>query len=534
MSSGKFVSEVNNTKVKPKTSGAIFVGLGILLSRVSGLVRERVFAHYFGNSASGDAFKAALRIPNFLQNLFGEGVLSASFIPVYANLLARKSGEDADKVAGAVASLLAVVVSFFVVIGVLFTSTFIDLVAPGFEGEKRQLTIQIVQILFPGVGLLVMSAWCLGILNSHRRFFLSYFAPVLWNLSIIAALIYFGGSQSQPQLAITAAWGLVAGSALQFLIQLPVVFRLIGRLRMNLDLSFSPVRQVLKSFVPVVLSRGVVQISAYIDSIYASWLPTGAVASIAYAQTIYLLPVSLFGMSVSAAELPEMASVDGTNAEVGPVIAERMNRALLQVAFFVIPTLCVFIFLGDLVVGALFQTGEFSSQDTLIVWAILAASSFALLPATQGRLYSSAFYALRDASRPLKYAMIRVALICVLGYFAALRLPEWLGLGGMWGAVFLSLSSALVGWIEFLLLKGAIARKIGAAPGVGYRIYIRLWTSAVVAVGFGYFVKPYVPPMHVILRAAVVLGIVGCLYVAFCYLLGIGPARRLVGRVLRR
>ncbi len=525
------MEQQNSVETKIKTSGAVFVALGIFLSRIAGLIRERVFAHYFGNSASGDAFKAALRIPNFLQNLFGEGVLSASFIPVYAGLLSRKSGEDADKVAGAVASLLALVVAFFVLIGVLFTAAFIDLVAPGFEGEKRELTVRLVQILFPGVGLLVMSAWCLGILNSHRRFFLSYFAPVLWNAAIIAALVMYGDVQSQSELAITTAWGLVVGSAIQFLIQLPVVFRLLGRVRLNLDWKFTPVRQVLRSFVPVLFSRGVVQISAYIDSIYASWLPTGAVASIAYAQTIYLLPVSLFGMSVSAAALPELSSIEGSKSEVGMVITEKINRALLQVAFFVIPTLCAFVFLGDLVVGALFQTGEFGSHATIVVWAILAASSISLLPATQGRLYSSAFYALRDADTPLKFAMLRVGLTCLLGYFAALRLPGWLGVSEMWGAVFLSGSSALVGWLEFSLLKGALARSVGATPGVSFAIYLRLWTSAVVAVGVGYFLKLALPELHVILRASVVFATVGAIYLGLTYSLGISPARRLLARL---
>jgi len=168
------------------------VGSGILLSRIAGLIRERVFAHYFGNSDAADAFKAALRIPNFLQNLFGEGVLSASFIPVYAGLLAREDDEEAQRTAGAVAGLLALSTSILVLIGVLATPYLIDLIAPGFHGEKRELTIRIVRILFPGAGLLVFSAWCLGVLNSHRRFFLSYIAPVIWNAAMIATLWRFG------------------------------------------------------------------------------------------------------------------------------------------------------------------------------------------------------------------------------------------------------------------------------------------------------------------------------------------------------
>src|SRR5512136_3306607 len=180
---------------KPADMGryATLVATGIFLSRIAGLVRDRVFAHYFGNSEAADAFRAAFRIPNFLQNLFGEGVLSASFIPVYANLLAQGKDEEADRVASAVFCLLSLVLSCLVIAGIFATPLLIDAIAPGFEGAKRELTISLVRILFPGAALLALSAWCLGILNSHRRFFISYTAPVAWNLVMIASLIGFGG-----------------------------------------------------------------------------------------------------------------------------------------------------------------------------------------------------------------------------------------------------------------------------------------------------------------------------------------------------
>jgi putative peptidoglycan lipid II flippase len=202
--------------------------MGILLSRLAGLVRDRVFAHYFGNSAAADAFGAAFRIPNFLQNLFGEGVLSASFIPVYAGLLARNKEKEANEVAEVIAGLLSLLMSVLVLIGIVITPLLIYLIAPGFEGDKRDLTIRLVRIFFPGAGVLVMSAWCLGILNSHRRFFLSYVAPVIWNVAIIAALIGFGRSHDQFSLASIVAWASVVGSLLQLAVQLPIVLRLAG------------------------------------------------------------------------------------------------------------------------------------------------------------------------------------------------------------------------------------------------------------------------------------------------------------------
>src|SRR3984885_5072336 len=184
-----------------RRGAAFLVAAGILFSRVSGLIREGIFAHFFGTSDAGDAFKAAFRIPNFLQNLFGEGVLSASFIPVYAGLLARDDEDEARRTAGALA-----------------TPYLIDAIAPGFHGEKRELTIRLVRILFPGAGLLVLSAWCLGILNSHRKFFLSYTAPVIWNAAMIAALLGFRRMEADS-LVVVLAWGSVAGSALQFGVQ---------------------------------------------------------------------------------------------------------------------------------------------------------------------------------------------------------------------------------------------------------------------------------------------------------------------------
>src|SRR5713226_8026620 len=183
---------------------AFMVGAGILISRIIGVIRQRVFSHYLGSGHAAGAFTAAFRIPNFLQNVFGEGALSASFIPVYANLLARGDKKEASRVADAVLTLLALATSLIVLVGVLTTPFFVGLFAYSFDPATRELTIQLVRIFFPGAGLLVLSAWCLGVLNSHRRFFLSYTAPVVWNLALIGTLIWFR-REDQFHLAMWAA-----------------------------------------------------------------------------------------------------------------------------------------------------------------------------------------------------------------------------------------------------------------------------------------------------------------------------------------
>lgn len=520
---------------KNKKNGAILVGAGILLSRIAGLVRERAFAHYFGNSDAGDAFKAALKIPNFLQNLFGEGVLSASFIPVYAQLIASNDKEkhiDASKVASIIASVLFLFTSLVVIAGVLATPLLISAIAPGFQGEKRTLTIKLVQIFFPGSGLLVMSAWCLGVLNSHHKFFLSYAAPVIWNVAIISTLFWFGKDSTQYNLAEITAWGLVLGSFLQFAIQLPFALKLVKHFRPSLNLQFSHVRVIIKNFFPVVISRGVVQLSAYIDSMLASLLPTGAVSALAYAQTIYLLPVSLFGMSISASELPAMSALNGTSEEINSALRIRLDSGLSKIAFFIIPSICAFLFLGDVLVSALFQSGKFAHDDTIYVWGVLIGSTIGLLASTLGRLYSSTFYSLKDTRTPLKFAFIRVFLTTILGYLFAFTLPEALHIKASWGTAGLTASAGIAGWIEFYLLRRALNLKIGKT-GLHLKNQIILWACGILSAAIGFTIKSFTH-LSPIFEALIVFSFFGVAYFIFTYILNINESRITISKIIRK
>lgn len=503
------------------------VAFGILCSRLTGFVRQRFFAGYFGLSDSADAFMAAFRIPNFLQNLFGEGALSASFIPVYAALVARDERQRAAHVAGAVAALLSLVTAILVLLGVLATPLLVTLIAPGFRGDKRELTIAIVRILFPGAGLLVLSAWCLGILNSHRRFLLSYLAPVIWNLSMIVTLLWWGDVTPLPRLAIILAWGAVVGSALQVLVQLPAVLKLVPDLRLRLELS-EHVRATVRNFFPVFISRGVVQISAYIDEVLASLLPTGAVTGLANAQILYTLPASLFGLSVSAAALPAMSGAVGLDAI--HLLRDRVNSGLRQIAFFVVPSAVAFLTLGDVVAAALFQTGRFTSRDTVYVWGILAGSSIGLLATTLARLYSSTYYALRDTRTPLRYALVHVGIATVLGYVAAIVVPPMVGIDAVWGTVGLTTAASIGGWVELVLLRRSLNRRIGET-GLPFSVGVRLWSAAFVAAAIGWGVKLALPPAHPIVRAAFILLPFGAVYAGMTIAFGVGEARRVLARL---
>ncbi len=514
-------------------SHAALVGAGIFLSRIFGLVRQRILAKYLGLGDANDAFNVAFRIPNFLQNLLGEGVLSASLIPVYARLRAEGRDAEARSVANAVFGLLALTASVIVLLGMLLASPLTTLIAPGFTGDKRDLTVRLVRMLFPGAGLFVLSAWCLGILNSHRRFLLSYAAPVIWNVAIIVIVALAAGRGDEARIAIAAALGSVVGALLQVLVQLPTVILVMGHLRPSLDHRSSHARTVIGNFGPVFIGRGVVQISAYVDSILASLLGTGAVTGLANAQALYTLPVSLFGMSVSAAELPAMSSATGTPEQVAEALRLRLNAGLRRIAFFVVPSAAAFLAFGGVIAGALFQTGRFTAADSRYVWAILAGSAVGLLAATMGRLYSSGFYALRDTKTPLRFAILRVLLTTALGYLCAVPLPPLLGLDPKWGAAGLTASAGIAGWLEFFLLRRGLNRRIGAT-GLPVRTLLGLWSAALAAAAAGYALGSWITLARPLMQAALVLIPFGLGYLGLTLAAGLPEARAVAHRVFGR
>ena len=513
--------------------GSTRVALGILGSRITGLVRERFIAHYFGlETVVADAFRAAIRIPNLLSNLFGEGVLSASFVTVYSKLRALEQDDEAEHLAAAVFGILCIVSSALVLLGVLFTPLLIDLIAPGFKGEKRALTIHIVRILFPATGLLVMSAWCLGVLNSHRRFLLSYLAPVALNTTVIAALALFGRTP-ETHLVLVAGWAYVLGSALQFLVQFPKVLEILPGFWPALEWQSRNVRTVIRNFGPIFISRGVVQISAYVDSMIASWLPRGAVAALGSAQVISVLPISLFSMSVSAAELPALSSAVGSQQEVAAFLRRRLSAGLRRIAFFIIPSAVAFLVLGDVIGGALYQTGQFRHSDTLYLWSVLAGSAVGLLATSLGRLYSSGFYALLDTRTPLRFAVIRVVLTTALGLLFAFEVPRWFGIDQKWGVAGLTASAGIAGWVEFALLRHALNGRIGAT-GLPADFSIKLWSIAFFGAALGYLVKQGIGPKHPIISAMLVLPLYAFVYIGGSMLAGIEEPRVAVQTVLSR
>jgi len=468
------------------------VSAAILLSRIAGLLREKLLAYHLGTGLAAEAFRAALRIPNLLQNLLGDGVLSGAFVPTYARLVRDGRDADAGRLAGAVASLLVLVTGLLVVVGVVLAEPITRLLTPGFPAgsPKAVLTVQLVRVLTPSLGFLVLSAWCLGVLNAHRRFFRAYVAPVLWNAAIIVALTSAAAAgRSGAALAEAVAFGALAGALLQFVFQLPAVLRSIPMLRLHVSRKVPGLRQVLRASVGVIAGRGIVQISAYLDLAIASLLAAGAVAALGYAQVLYLLPVSLFGMSVAAASLPDLATL---RREDHGLVAAGVERGMARIAAFVVPVTVVLLLLGDRAVALLFGGGSFGPAAIQQVALVLAAYSVGLIATTQSRLLQSTLYGIDDTTTPARVAALRVAvstaagiaLMVVLdayrwdpegpvriadpGFADAVARSSQVSLHRL-GAVGLALGASLGAWTEWIVLRRAVARRAGIAlPRTGW------------------------------------------------------------------
>ena len=522
--------------------GARSVASGILWSRLAGLLRESLLRSVLALGPAADAFSAALRIPNVLQNLLGEGSLSASFIPVYSRLLGEGRDEEAGKVAGAVAGLMAVLSGGLALFGIIFARPLTSLLAPGFDGARHELTVDLIRVTTAGVGFLVLSAWCLGVLNSHRRFFLPYVAPVLWNaVQIVVLAAALVGDWDPTGAARALSWGLVVGGFLQFAVQAVAVRRLAPDLRLSLAYSDPGVVEVRRRFVPAVMGRGVVQVSGYVDLILASLLATGAVAALMSAQALYLLPLSLFAMSVAAAELPEMSrAVDPS------VLASRATDALRRTAFFTLFSGVAYVAVGELVVEALFGWGAFDADDARVVWLVLAAYSLGLPATSVSRVLQGTCHSVGDTAGPARVAGIRVAVAAVVGLVLMFQFDEVhvldgsFGTGGITdglaphlGAVGLALGSAVAAWVELGLLTG---RARSAAPGLHSPAGAlgSLAVPAALAFVVGAAAKYVVGGLPAVFGAPLALSVSGLVYVAASFRMDVPEAHLVLGPIRRR
>ncbi len=498
-----------------RARGSTLVAAGILLSRVAGIIRFAVLGAVLGNSSqTTDAFAFAMRLPNILQNLLGEGSLSASFIPVYARLVEEGRDDEADDLAGAVVTILALVTTAIVVLGVVLARPLVWLFTNWErDPELYDLATNLTRITTIGIGFLVISAWCLGILNSHRSFFLSYVAPVIWNMAQIVTLVVFGLlAWAEADIAVAVAWAVVAGGLAQVLVQLPKVRRLAPTVRPNLTRT-PELRDVVSRFAPAVGARGVVQISSYADLVLAGLLVTGALTWYTFALPLYLLPISLFGFSVAAAELAEMSRTTGGPAAVADRLTPALRQVLVPAGFVTVVFLAASRPVVDALYGWLSRLLDSGFTDPAKITTIaLVLAAFAIgLPATMtARVTQNTLYSLGDVRGPARIAVLRLVVSVTVGLILILQL-DWLTFDGAgtivrvgdvphwppWervpesrrfddaapphlGVVGLALGAAAASWVEWIALRQRLRRQLGVPIRSGWA---RQVTIAAIAAG---------------------------------------------------
>ncbi len=537
-------------------SGSVMVAAGIGLSRLAGLLRETVGGRVLGNTGPADALVAALRIPNLLQNLLGEGVLSASLVPVYSELIDNESdSSEARHVACAIGTLLLAVTAFAVLVVVLAARPLTRLLAWGLTGDTFELAVDLTRVIAIGVGFLVMSAWCLGILNSHRRFFLPYVAPVASNIvQIVVLLVAWQRQWPLTDAARGMAVALSVGALVQLTVQFSSVITLVHGLRLRFDRSHPRVREVRRRFGPAVLGRGAVQLSGFLDLILASFLAAGGLAALFRAQILYTLPVSLFAMSVAAAELPELSRLNRDRRQ----IADRTDFAGHRIAFWMLGSCLILIAAGEPLIRLLFEGGEFTSADTSLVWLIVVAYAIGLPAVGYARMLQNASYALGDTTRPALIATVRVLIAGGLGVLVMFPLDRvFIGSSGIenlgavlqltgpldadtrsttqlahLGAVGLALGSAAAAWVEVFLLRRFVGRQLPTMspllltlrrPGLALAVAF----PVTVAVNLAARDLPSAP------AAILTVGIGGFAYLATAYRTGVAEADIVVQPILR-
>jgi putative peptidoglycan lipid II flippase len=518
----------SNTSEASGSRSAFVVFAGILISRLLGLVRTTLVARYFGMGREVDAFNAAIKIPGMVRNLLGEGTLSASFVPVYSRLLAKADERGARALAAAVLGFLLAGVSLLTLAGIVAAPWLTAVFAPGFDATLSDLTTRLTRVLFPMTGLMVISGWCLGVQNSHRRFFWSYASAALWSVAQIVLLLWWGGrASSLVELAWWLAWATLAGSVLQVAAQLPEVVRLVGVLRPTLDRSADGVVQTLRNIGPVILALGVVQISTLIDLQIASFLPSGAVTSMSNANLIALLPVSLFGVSVAAASLPEF-SRDTGSARDGALL-ERLRGGWQRILFYIVPCALVFIAYGDLCVGILLRYGRFGAPEQQAVRLVLGAFAIGLIGFSSVKLLASAYYALQDYRTPLRASLSSLVVSAVASIGLAYPLRH-----GPWGAAAIALGSSLGSFVNLAVLVRGLHQRLGAlyTPGM-WTGTSRIAAAAVIATGVAWPLRWLLRDTHPMVGAPPVFAAFGVCYLVVAWLMGSREAARLLRRAPR-
>jgi len=455
------------------------VGSMTMLSRILGLVRDMVIAAFVGATANADAFFVAFKIPNFLRRLFAEGAFSQAFVPVLADY--KQEGSIAavksliDRVAGVLGGTLLLVTSFAILAAPLVAALF----APGFLDQplKYQLTSEMIRITFPYLLLISMTGFCGAILNSFGRFAVPAFTPVFLNLSLIFAATVAAPWFEEPVYAL--AWGVFFAGFIQLSFQLPSLYRLDLVPRPIWDTRDEGVRRILKLMVPALFGVSVSQINLLLDTVLASFLPTGSVSWLYYSDRLAELPLGVFGIAIATVILPNL-SAHRAAAREGK-FSLTLDWAIRSVLLIAVPAAVALVILAQPILITLFQYGELTPRDVAMSSYSLQAYSLGLVAFMLVKVLAPAYYARKDTRTPVKIGIIAMVVNMVLNLVFVIPLMYFWNVGHMG----LALATSLAAFLNAgLLLRGLLRDGVYRVHGGwgGYTLRLGLATAAMTAV----------------------------------------------------
>ena len=470
------------TKQTSVARSAGIVSIAVMFSRVLGLVREMIFARYFGAGFLYDAYVVAFRIPNVLRDLFAEGALSVAFVKVFTDYQINKGEKEAWRLASLVLNALAVVMSVICIVGVIFSRQFVALIAGGFSPEKAALATAMTQIMFPFILLVALAAVAMGVLNTKGVFGIPASASTVFNIvSIIfgLGLAYWlsggGWINSSDKDAIPdfpSQWAIIGmaigtliGGAAQFLMQIPSLYNVGFRFSPLLSFTDEGVKKVIALMTPAILGTSAVQINVMINTYFVSEI-NGAQGWLSYAFRLMQFPIGLFGVAVGTAAIPVLSRLanEGKTKEFRDTISSSMNLVFLMT----LPSACGLIVLGEPIVRLIYERGKFDATATSMTAVALVGYSIGLTGYAAIKILSPAFYALNDAKTPMIIAIASIAVNFAGSYF----LREWFSHYGVtpetpngYGHVGVALATSIVALVNFFCLVLLMRRRIKRLNG---------------------------------------------------------------------
>ncbi len=425
------------------------VGLATLASRITGFARDMVIAYFFGAGAAADAFFVAFRIPNLLRRLFAEGTLTIAFVPVFTEVLAKKGKEEAFLLARSTFSLLALALLLTCALGITFSQQVVLIIAPGFGagGPSHALAVELTRWCFPYIFFISLTALAAGVLNSLNHFFAPAASPVLLNLAFIGCAAAFSRVTDPPVLSL--AYGVILGGAAQFLVQLPYLRARGVSLRPAWDIKNPYLGRILKLMGPAAFGAAVYQLTVLINTMLASWLPTGSVSYLYYADRLIEFPLGIFAIAVSTAILPSL-SRQAANAD-HQALVQTMGYGLRLTMFINLPAMAGLLVLAQPLVELLFARGEFGPESSRATAQALMGYGVGLWAAAGVRSVLPAFYALKDTRTPVK-----VGFFCLL-----VNLAVSLALMKPLAHVGLALATSASGAVNMLALLWLLRQRLG-------------------------------------------------------------------------